>query len=328
MARYECTVCGYVYDEASEGSLWSSLPDSWSCPICGSPKSHFQLVAPDAPAATSRAALAHRIFGYVFLAIYLVLIVQMVPRLWTYQIEFPARTVVHIALGMAVGVVLLLKIAIVRFFRRLDQELVPLLGTAVLVSSFVLIGISVPSAFQEAFATGRLFTPENRERVQTLLAQTGLDEEECVRLASTDSLRRPAGPATGLRRMPRFENRVGQTSHAPELAADGATHGRPHNAAQPAGGSTTVARHRVPRRIVATVAAISPTVERCRRSWPAGQRRSRVRFHSNNVTGHLRSGGRKTVVRNKMFTMPSDRCCGPCTTRLGRRGPRAGRVHG
>ena len=71
----------------------------------------------------------------------------MVPRLWTYQIEFPARTVVHIALGMAVGVMLLLKISVVRFFRRLDQALVPLLGTGLLVWSVVLIGISVPAAF-------------------------------------------------------------------------------------------------------------------------------------------------------------------------------------
>ena len=136
-----------------------------------------------------RAILAHRVFGYVFLAIYIVLMVQMVPRLWTYQIEFPARTVVHISLGMAIGVVLLLKIAIVRFFRRLDQSLVPSLGTLLLVGSVVLIGISVPSAFREALATGRLFSEENRQRVRTLLAQTGLDEAECTRLTTPDSLR-------------------------------------------------------------------------------------------------------------------------------------------
>jgi mono/diheme cytochrome c family protein len=128
------------------------------------------------------------VFGYVFLAIYIVLILQMVPRLWTYQIEFPARTVVHISLGMAIGVVLLLKIAIVRFFRRLDQSLVPSLGTFLLVGSVVLIGISVPSAFQEAWATGRLLGEENRERVAALLLQTGLDEAECTRLTTPDSL--------------------------------------------------------------------------------------------------------------------------------------------
>jgi mono/diheme cytochrome c family protein len=57
------------------------------------------------------------------------------------------------------------------------------------VGSVVLIGISVPAAFREALATGRLFTQENRERVRALLAQTGLDEAECTRLSSADSLR-------------------------------------------------------------------------------------------------------------------------------------------
>jgi rubredoxin/mono/diheme cytochrome c family protein len=199
MARYECSVCGYVYDESKEGGSWDDLPDDWTCPACGAAKSQFESVDDDQPqddepevvamGLPRRAILAHRAFGYVFLGIYVLLVVQMVPRLWTYQIEFPARTVVHIALGMAIGVALILKIAIVRFFRRLEQALVPSLGTSLLVGSVVLIGISVPSAFREAAATGRLFTEENRARVRELLAQTGLDEAECTRLASTPSLR-------------------------------------------------------------------------------------------------------------------------------------------
>ncbi len=204
MARYVCTRCGHVYDEAQEGTPWSDLPADWTCPVCGAAKSLFEIQAgdtasDDAPGdatAEQRSAglntsvlLGHRIFGFAFLAIYIVMMVQMVPRLWTYQIEFPPRTVVHFSLGMAVGVLLILKIAIVRFFPRLDQSLVPMLGTSILVSSVVLIGISVPAAFQEAIATGKLFSPENRERVQRLLLQTGLEESECERYASQQSLR-------------------------------------------------------------------------------------------------------------------------------------------
>jgi mono/diheme cytochrome c family protein len=63
------------------------------------------------------------------------------------------------------------------------------LGTFLLVGSVVLIGISVPSAFQEAFATSRLLGEENRQRVATLLAQTGLGEVECARLTTPDALR-------------------------------------------------------------------------------------------------------------------------------------------
>jgi rubredoxin/mono/diheme cytochrome c family protein len=204
MARYVCSICGYVHDDAQEDTPWSELADDWTCPICGAAKSLFDVEAKDGDSdgappddtATSRAAgpnsrllLGHRVFGFVFLAIYMVMMFQMVPRLWTYQIEFPARTAVHFSLGMALGVLLILKIAIVRFFPRLEQSLVPMLGTTILVSSVVLIGISVPAAFQEALATGKLFSPENRARVQRLLAQTGLEASECQRYASSKSLR-------------------------------------------------------------------------------------------------------------------------------------------
>ncbi len=138
------------------------------------------------------AALAHRVFGYVFRAIPATFIIQMVPRPWTYQIYFLVQTVVHIThSGRRFGALLILKITIVRFFRRLDQTLVPSLGTAVLVASVVLIGFLVPAAFREAFATRSLFADENRERVRTLLTEISseeLDEAECTRLASKGSL--------------------------------------------------------------------------------------------------------------------------------------------
>lgn len=39
--RYICSVCGYVYDEEKEGIPFASLPDSWTCPLCGAGKSLF-----------------------------------------------------------------------------------------------------------------------------------------------------------------------------------------------------------------------------------------------------------------------------------------------
>lgn len=42
--KYECPVCGYVYDEAAEGRAWADLPPDWECPICGAPKSVFKPV--------------------------------------------------------------------------------------------------------------------------------------------------------------------------------------------------------------------------------------------------------------------------------------------
>ena len=45
MAKYRCTVCNYVYDEAKEGKKFSDLPKEWVCPICGAPQSVFVLLA-------------------------------------------------------------------------------------------------------------------------------------------------------------------------------------------------------------------------------------------------------------------------------------------
>lgn len=45
MARYECTVCGYIYDEEKEATPWDQLPEDWVCPLCGSGKSYFKLAA-------------------------------------------------------------------------------------------------------------------------------------------------------------------------------------------------------------------------------------------------------------------------------------------
>ncbi len=215
MARYECSVCAFVYDEQEQAKRWSELPEDWTCPVCGAGKPQFRRVSeeaepepPDAKKPRPRTSphrifgdvsrtfvTAHRLFGYVYLGIYLYFIWQMAPRLWQYQIELPARTVVHLTLGMAIGAMLLAKIAIVRFFRRLEAALVPLLGTSLLVATVVLIGISAPLAFQEALmrqgpTAGALFSEENLARVRALLLQAGLeDEAQRTRLASPDALR-------------------------------------------------------------------------------------------------------------------------------------------
>lgn len=43
MARYVCTVCGYVYDEDVEGTPFADLPDDWVCPVCDEGKEVFEL---------------------------------------------------------------------------------------------------------------------------------------------------------------------------------------------------------------------------------------------------------------------------------------------
>lgn len=39
--KYQCCVCGHIYDEALEAIKFSDLPDDWVCPLCGTTKSDF-----------------------------------------------------------------------------------------------------------------------------------------------------------------------------------------------------------------------------------------------------------------------------------------------
>jgi flavin reductase (DIM6/NTAB) family NADH-FMN oxidoreductase RutF/rubredoxin len=39
--KFECTACGYIYDEAEHDVKFADLPGDWVCPVCGSEKSDF-----------------------------------------------------------------------------------------------------------------------------------------------------------------------------------------------------------------------------------------------------------------------------------------------
>jgi cytochrome c5 len=138
----------------------------------------------------------HRLLGYMYVILYIYFLVQMVPRLWNYQIEFPARTVVHITLGMLIGVVLVIKVAIVRFFRHMEARLLPFLGTTLLICTALLIGFSAPFAMRERYLraaalSGDKLDPVNLERVRNLLSQAGFTEKgELEGLTSPEGLER------------------------------------------------------------------------------------------------------------------------------------------
>ena len=45
MDKYECSVCGYVYDPAENDHVpFDKLPDDWVCPVCGAGKDEFTKV--------------------------------------------------------------------------------------------------------------------------------------------------------------------------------------------------------------------------------------------------------------------------------------------
>ncbi|MFT5697648.1 MAG: rubredoxin [Desulforhopalus sp.] len=51
MKKYICALCGYVYDPAlgdpdediEPGTAFEDLPDTWTCPVCGTSKDEFSM---------------------------------------------------------------------------------------------------------------------------------------------------------------------------------------------------------------------------------------------------------------------------------------------
>jgi rubredoxin len=52
MEKWECAVCGYIYDPAkgdpdngvAPGTRFEDIPDSWVCPECGVTKDNFRKI--------------------------------------------------------------------------------------------------------------------------------------------------------------------------------------------------------------------------------------------------------------------------------------------
>ncbi|MBT4160434.1 MAG: rubredoxin [Gammaproteobacteria bacterium] len=55
MKKWQCIVCGFIYDEAegwkedgiAAGTRWEDIPDDWVCPECGVSKEDFEMVEID-----------------------------------------------------------------------------------------------------------------------------------------------------------------------------------------------------------------------------------------------------------------------------------------
>jgi hypothetical protein len=144
-------------------------------------------------AAPKWAMMLHRVLGYMFGVIYVGLMIKMVPRLWQYQVEFPARTTVHIVLGFTIGFLLIIKIAIMRFFRHFE-EWMPYLGTAIMLGTVILLGLSLPYAFQERMLAssapkGNVTSKESLARVAAMLPTAEFpDGVKLAELATAEAL--------------------------------------------------------------------------------------------------------------------------------------------
>ncbi|MEX1364888.1 MAG: c-type cytochrome [Nannocystaceae bacterium] len=118
----------------------------------------------------------HALAGYSYGAIYFLMMYFMLPRLWEYQYELPARTVFHAVLAIAIGVLLITKILILVFFRHFEESM-PQFGFGLLICTVIMSVLSIPYALRAHDLDGQTTDPDNIERVKTLLAEVEMGEE-------------------------------------------------------------------------------------------------------------------------------------------------------
>jgi len=118
----------------------------------------------------------HALAGYSYGVIYLVMMWFMLPRLWEYQYELPARTVIHAVLAISIGVLLICKIMILLFFRHFEEAM-PKFGFGLLISTVAMTMLSVPYALRAHDLSGRTTDPDNVERVRKLLAEVEMEQQ-------------------------------------------------------------------------------------------------------------------------------------------------------
>jgi ferredoxin-NADP reductase/mono/diheme cytochrome c family protein len=91
--------------------------------------------------AGARLIVAHRIGGYVFIALFCVMGYFMVARLGDVAGGAPPGTIIHLTLAMVLSPLLFVKVLIARYYKSHYSLLMPI-GLMIFVLSFVLIGIT------------------------------------------------------------------------------------------------------------------------------------------------------------------------------------------
>ena len=87
----------------------------------------------------------HRLLGYLFVALYLTLLSQMLPRLFRFEAEaWTPSAIIHAVLGVAILPLFLIKVGILRRWQRHGKKL-PLIGTALAALAVAAMAMVTPS---------------------------------------------------------------------------------------------------------------------------------------------------------------------------------------
>ena len=85
--------------------------------------------------------LAHRILGYAFVVLYMIMLYIMIVKSSNYQEELSPRAILHVAMAVALMPLIVIKILIARRYKVMTGRLLGL-GVGILITAFVLSSIT------------------------------------------------------------------------------------------------------------------------------------------------------------------------------------------
>ena len=144
----------------------------------------------------------HRGLGYVFIVLYAVLLFEMLPRTWQFRVVTPTG-ILHGILGVLIGVLLTVKIAVIRRFRTFGHRL-PWIGGTLAATTLITAALGVIPAWRVVRPFARL-TPEQAQGREVVSRKCN----QCHGASTIASEREDAGKWNRItRKMQRFSRRI------------------------------------------------------------------------------------------------------------------------
>ncbi len=139
------------------------------------------------PTARDRILRAHRIAGYLFIAIFCFMTWFMLLRVKDTPDELPLRSMLHVLIAMVLAPLLLVKVVIARYYKTFTAALVPL-GLTIFTLGFVLIASSAgPYLLRRATVKEISMQTVNMEGVKIdLQSSEALTQKRCSRCHNLD----------------------------------------------------------------------------------------------------------------------------------------------
>jgi ferredoxin-NADP reductase/mono/diheme cytochrome c family protein len=129
---------------------------------------------------------AHRIVGYVFIALFCLVVWFMLLRIRTSPGELPVPSMLHILMALILAPLLLVKILVARYYRSFTAALVPL-GLTIFTLAFVLVGSSAGPYLLRSSTVKRVSVQDTKEITEIdLPADEQLMLKRCSRCHALD----------------------------------------------------------------------------------------------------------------------------------------------